>query len=215
MRTVMFRVREASRPEDKKVRYKPQYVILPGRRGGEPIYVVRGLPPGTDEPPGGLRPRFTLYGDVACEKPLCIVARRTTEQSGERRLVVLTPSFEEIGFLTKPPRRKRWRPQWKVEPVGGRTLVGHSGTIPAWVLFILLSPLWLAVNVVWLLDSTGDWAFSLPSRTAWRADRPWSFSLAPLKYYGLTERYKLRAGRLDPRLGYAQSVMHWEASHPA
>jgi hypothetical protein len=204
MGVMVFRVRPPSEQERKQAAYKLQHVIRPRGRG-EAVYVGRGIP--QEGASVGLKPRFTLYEDLAGQKPLCVVARPVARQA-DKRLVVLDPGGGELAALRAPARQGRWRPRHEIELPDGRALRGRGGTVTSWVCFAVLSPLWLVFNVVWAVGGIGDSGWSVPVRTAWRPARGSGLGLSPLKYYGLTERYKARTNLLDARVAYAQSVLH-------
>ncbi|WP_437015487.1 hypothetical protein [Streptomyces sp. enrichment culture] len=205
MSTVVFRVKPATEQEKKQAAYKLRHVIRP-RGQGEVTFVGRGTPAGFEQ--NEFRPRFTLYRDLEGRQPLCVVARPVSGQSSGSQLVVLDPHGTHLGSLRPPTQRERWRPRHEIELPGGERLLGRSGTITSWVVFVLLSPLWLLFNLLWAAGGTGDTGWSLPVRTAWRRSRSNAPGLSPLKYYGLTERYKVRTGRLDVRVAHAQAVLH-------
>ncbi|MFI8186612.1 hypothetical protein ACIF70_39925 [Actinacidiphila glaucinigra] len=209
MSALSFSVLPPSEGERRQAAYPLQKVIR-ARRGGDPVYVGRGVPPGGRDAAaagagGGARPRFTLYRDLAGREPLGLVVRPPSGQPSGGRLSVLGPGGEELGELCTPAKRARWRPRWEIRPAGGDALTGRGGTVTSWAVFVLLSPLWLVLNLFWAVGGSGDSAWSLPVRTAWRhgPGRP-----ASLKYHGLSARYVLRTGSLDARLAYAQAVVH-------
>ncbi|WP_320784349.1 hypothetical protein [Streptomyces sp. CRN 30] len=90
----------------------------------------------------------------------------------------------------------------------GTRLVGRGGSIAAWAVYVVLSPLVLVFNVVSLVGGYGGPDWYLPSRTAWRAKDGAVPGLAALRFNGLTGKYRVRTSRLDPRLAYAQAVLH-------
>lgn len=90
----------------------------------------------------------------------------------------------------------------------GARLVGRSGTVTSWVVYVALSPLLLVYAVGHLLGGYGKPDWFLPTRTAWRAKASSGLRFAALKFYGPTDKYKIRSKRLDPRLAYAQAVLH-------
>ncbi|MFI6013107.1 hypothetical protein ACIBAG_30550 [Streptomyces sp. NPDC051243] len=75
-------------------------------------------------------------------------------------------------------------------------------------MYVVLSPLLLIYNVLGLLGGYGGPDWHLPARVAWRTRSGLGLGLAPLKFYGTTDKYKVRVERLDPRLAYAQAVVH-------
>ncbi|MFB7291949.1 hypothetical protein [Actinacidiphila glaucinigra] len=202
MSVVSFQVRPPSEQERRQAGFKLQKVIRP-RRGGETVYVGHGAPAGGSG--AGAKPRFAMYRDLAGRETLGFVVRPVGGQSSGGRLSVLGPAGEELGELGTPAKSARWRPRWEIRLPGDRVLAGHGGTLTSWVVFLLLSPLWLVLNLFWAVGGTGDSAWSLPVRTAWRQGVG---SPAALKYHGMSERYKVRTDRLDVRLAYAQAVVH-------
>lgn len=176
-------------------------------RGGEPVHVARGSASGGV--PDQLGTDFALYEDLAGHKPLCAVARRATGTGAPDALTVTAPDGAVLGVLRRPSRQGGGRTRYEMELADGTRLVGRRGTVPAWLLYVVLSPLALLYNVASLVGGYGiDW--HLPTRTAWRSAG--GFGPAPLKFYGITDKYKLRTPGLDPRLAYAQAVVHfWSA----
>lgn len=206
MSAVTFHIRPPSEQERKEAGFRLQKVIRP-RRGGETVYVGHGAPAGRAG--AGAKPRFALYRDLAGREPLGFVVRPVAGQSSGGRLAVLGPGGEALGELGTPAKRARWRPRHEIRLPDGPVFTGHGGTATSWVVFVVLSPLWLVVNLLWAAGGSGDAAWSLPVRTAWRR-RPGS--PAPLKYHGMTGRYRVRTDRLDVRVGYAQAVVHSSGS---
>lgn len=211
MNAVVFSVGGITKQERTQATYKLEHVIRP-RGGRDPVYVGSGVPAGFES--AGLRPRFTLYADLEGRQPLCVVGRLATGQSaGDRRVEVLDPHGTALGAVRLPAKRERWRPRHEIELPGGGRLSGRAGTGVSWMVFVLLSPLWLVVNLaVALHDGTIDLYWSLPRRTAWRRSRGPVPGLSAMKFYGLTDRYKVRTNRLDIRIAYAQAVLHRQAS---
>jgi hypothetical protein len=165
-------------------------------RGGNPVYVARGS--ANEGTPDDLASDFTLYEDQAGHKPLCTVARRGANHT----LTVTAPDGSVLALLHPPAGGRRY----ELELPDGTRLVGRVGTVPAWALYVVLSPLALLYNVASLVGGYGiDW--HLPSRTVWRSGG--GFGPAPLKFYGITDKYKLRPSQLDPRVAYAQAVLHF------
>jgi hypothetical protein len=64
----------------------------------------------------------------------------------------------------------------------------------------------LIYNLASLVGGYGGLDGFLPTRTAWRTSG--ALGPAPLKFYGMTDKYKVRATRLDTRVAYAQAVLH-------
>lgn len=113
----------------------------------------------------------------------------------------------ELGVLRLPASGGGGRPQYEMELPDGTSLVGRRGTVGAWILYVLLSPL-LVYNVAGLVGGYGRPDWHLPSRTAWRTKGGLGLGLAPLKFYGMSHKYKVRTARLDMRVVYAQAVLH-------
>lgn len=165
-------------------------------RGGSPVHVARGSTNGGT--PDGLATDFTLYEDPAGRKPLCAVTR----QGPTGPLTVTAPDGSVLALLHPPAGGRRY----ELELPDGTRLVGRVGTLPAWAVYVVLSPLTLLYNAASLIGGYGiDW--HLPSRTVWRSGG--GLGPAPLKFYGITDKYKLRSGGLDPRVAYAQAVLHF------
>ncbi|PLW67744.1 hypothetical protein GQS52_18790 [Streptomyces sp. SCUT-3] len=175
-------------------------------RGGDPVH-VRGQFP-TVGVPGGPGPEFTLYEDRAGHKPLCSVARRSNGTGSDDGLVVTGPDGDVLGVLRPPARRTRLRPRYEMELPDGTRLVGIGGTVGSWVLYAVLSPLLLVYNVGSFVGGYGGPDWFLPTRTAWRTRDGLGLGRAPLKFYGLTDKYKVRTARLDARVAYVQAVLH-------
>lgn len=168
-------------------------------RGGNPVYVARGS--STDGGPDGLATDFILYEDQTGQKPLCAVARRGPGDA----LTVTAPDGSVLALLHPPAGGRRY----ELELPDGTRLVGRAGTVGAWAVYVVLSPLTLLYNAASLIGGYGvDW--HLPSRTVWRTGG--GFGPAPLKFNGITDKYRLRGSRLDSRVAYAQAVLHfWSA----
>jgi hypothetical protein len=167
-------------------------------RGGNPVYVARGVSSGGA--PDGLATDFTLYEDQAGQKPLCVVA-----PGGPAGALTVTAPDGSVLALLHPPT-DGGRPRYELELPDGTRLVGRPGTVAAWAVYVVLSPLTLLYNAASLIGGYGiDW--HLPSRTVWRAGG--GPGPAPLKFYGITDKYKVRPDRLDPRVAYAQAVLHF------
>lgn len=172
-------------------------------RGGDTVY-FGGDAPRADRP-DDLGSGFTLYEDQEGHKSLCSVARRTTGTSSDGSYAVTGPGGEVLGLLRPPARRSRWRPRYEIELPDGTKLVGRGGTISAWAVYVVLSPLLLVYNVASFLGGYGLDGL-LPTRTAWRTSG--ALGPAPLKFYGITDKYKVRTAHLDVRVAYAQAVLH-------
>ena len=168
-------------------------------RGANPVHVARGS--SADTGPDGLATDFTLYEDPAGHKPLCAVARRGPGEA----LTVTAPDGSVLALLHPPAGGRRY----ELELPDGTRLVGRAGTVGTWAVYVVLSPLTLLYNAASLIGGYGiDW--HLPSRTVWRSGG--GFGTAPLKVNGITDKYTLRGSRLDPRVAYAQAVLHfWSA----
>ncbi|WP_031484855.1 hypothetical protein [Streptomyces bicolor] len=175
-------------------------------RGGNPVYAGGELP--NKDMPDGAGPRFTLYEDLAGHKPLCSVAQRAPGMSADIALAVIGPGGAELGVLRLPTRGRGWRPPYEMAMPDGTNLVGRRGTISAWVFYVLVSPLLLIFNVAGLLGGYGRPDWYLPTRTAWRTKGGLALGLAPVKFYGMRDKYKVRSSRLDLRVVYAQAVLH-------
>lgn len=165
-------------------------------RGADPVYVARGSSGGSTT--NGLATDFTLYEDQAGHKPLCTVA----PQGANGRLTVTAPDGSVLALLHPPAGRR-----YALELPDGTRLVGKAGTLLGWAAYVVLSPLTLLYNAASLIGGYGvDW--HLPSRTVWRSGS----GPAPLKFSGITDKYRLRSSALDPRVAYAQAVLHfWTA----
>ncbi|MGW6907678.1 hypothetical protein [Streptomyces sp. NPDC054940] len=133
------------------------------------------------------------------------MARQTIGTSPDGAYAVMGPDGNVLSVLRPPARRSRWRPRYEIELPDGTKLVGRGGTISAWILYVVLSPLLLIYNVASLLGGYGLDGH-LPTRTAWRASG--AFGPVPLKFYGMTDKYTVRTARLDTRVAYAQAVLH-------
>ncbi|MFJ9178764.1 hypothetical protein [Streptomyces sp. NPDC102360] len=121
------------------------------------------------------------------------------------------PDGVELGVLRLPAPGGGGRPRYEMELPDGASLVGRRGTVSAWILYLLLSPLLLIYNVAGLVGGYGRPDWHLPSRTAWRTKGGLGLGLAPLKFYGMSDKYKVRTARLDMRVVYAQAVLHeWD-----
>jgi hypothetical protein len=173
-----------------------------------------------DGPDGGrrARPPFTVSG--LNSEPLCSV-----RSSGPGAYEVYGGDGALIGRITRQDGRALpWprRPRWTVQAVtGAGPLTAKRGTPAGWALFTLFSPVYL---VIWALGALqglvpllfGDkdeakkesaWDLGLPSRALWRASGD---SEVVVDYRG-GGIFHFAPSRLDPRLAYAQSVLHvWD-----
>ncbi|WP_425828803.1 hypothetical protein [Streptomyces fractus] len=109
------------------------------------------------------------------------------------------------GTLLPWPRRTRWTIQLTQE---NASFTGRKGTWYSWLLFALLSPLWLVVFALALVFSLlGDDATWLdwepPSRTKWRRGEQWG-----LDYRGVSSTYIHSGNHLHPGIAYAQATLH-------
>ena len=199
---------------------------------GEPTVTVRSADEGTkgnalayvhvpqDGPDNGRkgRPPFTVTGPNA--EPLCSV--RPTGSGGYE---VYGGDGAPVGRITRQDGRALpWprRPRWTVQAVtGGEPLTAKRGTPAGWALFTLFSPVFLVIWVLGALQGLiplmfGDkeeakkesaWDLGLPSRALWRAS---GGSEVVVDYRG-GGVFHIAPSRLDPRLAYAQSVLHvWD-----
>ncbi|MER5438938.1 hypothetical protein [Streptomyces sp. NPDC002790] len=142
---------------------------------------------------------------------MCSVVPRAGGLNPGADLVVTGPDGGELGVLRLPAPGDGGRRRYEMQLPDGTSLVGRRGTVSAWILYVLLSPLLLFYNVASLVGGYGGPDWHLPSRTAWRAMGALRLGLAPLKFYGMTDKYKVRADRLDMRVVYAQAVLHeWD-----
>jgi hypothetical protein len=173
-----------------------------------------------DGPNGGRqsRPPFTV-SDLNAEL-LCSV-----RPSGPGAYEVYAGDGAPIGRITRQDGRALpWprRPRWTVQAVtGGEPLTAKRGTPAGWALFTVFSPVYL---VIWALGALqglvpllfGDkeeakkesaWDLGLPSRALWHASGD---SEVVVDYRG-GGIFHIASTRLDPRLAYAQSVLHvWD-----
>lgn len=203
MNVTVFSVHHPSAHEKEQAAFGLRSVIRV--RGGSPVYVARALP---DDTPAGSDSAFTLYQDLAGHKPLCSVAGRAAGTGRDAVLAVTGPRGEQLGLLRPPARRNGRRPRWEMDLPDGTRLTGRGGTVTAWALYLVLSPLLLVYNVAGLIGGYGGPDWFLPTRTAWRRKGSLGLGRAPLKFYGMTDKYKVRTKRLDTRLAYAQAVLH-------
>jgi hypothetical protein len=184
---------------------------------GEPLAYVH-VP--REAPKGGrrARPPFTVSGPDG--EPM--VAVRSV---GEGAYDVYGGDGAPIGRITRQDGRALpWprRPRWTVLAVaGGEPLTAKRGTPAGWALFTVFFPVYL---VIWALGALqglvpllfGDkdeakkesaWDLGLPSRALWRASGD---SEVVVDYRG-GGVFHIASSRLDPRLAYAQSVLHvWD-----
>ncbi|MEU6353441.1 hypothetical protein ABZ896_29645 [Streptomyces sp. NPDC047072] len=173
-----------------------------------------------DAPKGGrqARPPFTVGG--AAGEPLCSV-----RPVGDGVYEVYGADGVPVGRITRRggrflpwPRRVRWSVR---SAQGGRPLDGEVGTRKAWAVMVLISPLYFlcwavmaAQGAIWLLlgekgeaKKEAAWELEPPTWTRWRAD---GGSDAAIEYQ--TGRvYRFSTTGPDPRLAYAQAVLHvWD-----
>lgn len=199
---------------------------------GEPATTVQQAGPGPQGPPlayvhvpqdapkGGRqsRPPFTLSGPNG--EPLASV-----RSVGDGVYEVYGGDGVPLGRITRRggrtlpwPRRVRW----SVRPAQGEgPLAGEVGTGKAWTVFVLISPIYFlcwavmsAQGALWLLlgekgeaKKEAAWELEPPTWTRWRRDG----EPDPVIEYQTGRKYRLASPRLDPRLAYAQAVLHvWD-----
>ncbi|MCZ2524851.1 hypothetical protein [Streptomyces sp. HB2AG] len=214
MPAIVFALKAPSASEGKQAAYRLLHTVR-ARDGKVLAYVGRGLPRPTVAPAlatsDALRPRFTVYADLAGERPLCSVVRPVPDREGGA-LLVLTPDGRRSGTVRSGSPRRGRRTRHTVTTGDGLRLVGREGTVASWAWFVLLSPLWLAINLAWMVGNNGEGVWSLPSRTAWRVQPDRGFRLSAMKYSGISGRYKVRTSALDLGTACAQAVLHREVA---
>ncbi|MET7689629.1 hypothetical protein ABZT06_16905 [Streptomyces sp. NPDC005483] len=199
---------------------------------GEPTVTIQQAGPGTDgrplayvhvpqdAPKGGrrARPPFTVSGPNG--EPLGSV-----RSVGDGVYEVYGGDGAPIGRITRRGGRiLPWprRVQWSVQATQGiAPLVGEVGTSKAWVVFVLISPLYFvcwavmaAQGALWLLlgekgeaKKEAAWEMEPPTWTRWRSDGEPDVAIE----YQTGRKYRLASPRLDHRLAYAQAVLHvWD-----
>ncbi|MFI0512948.1 hypothetical protein ACH3Y9_21615 [Streptomyces sp. WSLK1-5] len=201
---------------------------------GEPTVTIRQAGPGAgangeplayvhvahDAPKGGrrARPPFTVSGPNG-------QLLSSVRSVGDGVYEVHGGDGAPIGRITRRGGRTLpWprRVHWSVQPAqGGESLSGEVGTRKAWAVFVLISPLYFvcwavmaAQGAIWLLlgekgeaKKEAAWEMEPPTWTRWRS----SGAAEPAVEYQTGRKYRLAAPRLDPRLAYAQAVLHvWD-----
>ncbi|WP_353945079.1 hypothetical protein ABII15_28295 [Streptomyces sp. HUAS MG91] len=175
-------------------------------RGGAALYVAGVLP--EKDARDGFGPHFTVSADPTGHQPVCSVSRRAPGSTPGTDLAVTAPDGAELGVLRPPLRGAGGRPRYEMSFPDGTTLTGRRGTVSAWILYVVLSPLLLIYNIAGLVGGYGRPDWHLPSRTAWRPGGGPGLGLAPVKFSGMTDKYKVRTDRLDMRVVFAQAVLH-------
>lgn len=187
---------------------------------GEPLAYVHVL---QDAPKGGrqARPAFTLTSPN--DEPITSV-----RPVGDGAYEVYDGDGAPLGRITRRPGRTLpWprRVRWSVQPAQGEALTGEVGTRKAWVVFVLISPLYFlcwavmaAQGSLWLLlgekgeaKKEAAWEMEPPTWTRWRSAEESAEEPEPAIEYRTGRKYRLAAPRLDHRLAYAQAVLHvWD-----
>ncbi|GAA2458486.1 hypothetical protein [Streptomyces macrosporus] len=162
----------------------------------------------------GVPPVFTVR---SADDPLgswCVVRPDPAAPQGAGAYSVTDAQGNVLGRLTRGRSPLKVRRAWTIElPETGETVTGYRGTLTAWSIFVLLFPLWVLVNLVFMVihllegewDSLLDWDWGIPRRTKWRARSLDPFTPVLLERRG--SRYRRNASRLDARVAYAQMVL--------
>ncbi|MDH6516082.1 hypothetical protein M2163_006939 [Streptomyces sp. SAI-135] len=199
---------------------------------GEQTVTIRRAGPGTngeplayvhvprDAPKGGRRARPSFTVTAPNGQPLSSV-----RSAGSGVYEVYGGDGAPIGRITRRGGRTLpWprRVHWSVQPAqGGEPLAGEVGTRKAWTVFVLISPLYFvcwavmaAQGAIWLLlgekgeaKKEAAWEMEPPTWTRWRQAGAAEAAIE----YQTGRKYRLASPRLDPRLAYAQAVLHvWD-----
>lgn len=197
MGRITFRVFTASTRErdDSDAAYPLEHRIRLG--GGRTVYVGSGLPKGWHETE--LKPRFTVYSDREGLDPLVIVAQRHDQ------LVALDSGKSEIAVLECPPGRGIPRPAQSILPDGASFKAGRC-TIPTYIAFALLWPIWLVLHFIDYFLKDGEPSLWFPVRVAWKPDST-RFGVSALKRLAVYNRFKFRPAMMDERLAFAHAVL--------
>ncbi|MBP0458674.1 hypothetical protein [Streptomyces montanisoli] len=122
---------------------------------------------------------------------------------------LLARIYRTPGRLYPWPRRVRWHLEVAHSDEPSTRYSAPQGTIRAWTSFVIFSPLWVALILLRLLgeflDSTDtDYVWGLPIRAKWRTGVvKWG-----LDYHGVGNTYYINPKALDPRVAYAQAIIH-------
>ncbi|MFF8447160.1 hypothetical protein ACF06Q_05620 [Streptomyces leeuwenhoekii] len=197
MGRITFRVFIASVRErdDPDAAYPLEFRIRLG--DGRTVYVGSGLPKTWVETE--LKPRFTVYSDREGTDPLVIVAQRHDQ------LVALASDKSEIAVFECPPGRGIPRPARSILPDGVSFRAGRF-TIPTYIAFALLWPIWLVLQVVDFFLKDGEPSLWFPVRVAWKSNTA-RFGVSALKRLAVFDRFKFRPAMMDERLAFAHAVL--------
>ncbi|WP_030021096.1 hypothetical protein [Streptomyces monomycini] len=183
------------RPSPKSYELRPQ--------GAAPVHVLRGVPDGCSVPEG-CEPCFTLAAEPAGASPLAVVVR-----TGGGCLAVLGADLQLLAEIRLPPKKKYWRPAHEIQLPDGTVLRGREGTVPSLLVCLVLLPVFLLYLVAVFWSNSDIGATDLQLRTAWkRPGKPFGRAVMTETARG---RFRVRGGRLDRRVAYAQAVAsYWE-----
>jgi hypothetical protein len=197
MGRITFRVFIASVRErdDPDAAYPLEFRIRTG--DGRTVYVGSGLPKGWFETE--LNPRFTVYSDQEGLDPLVIVAQR------HQKTVALDADKNELAVFDYPSGKKLQRPFRSVLPDGTAFIAGLF-TVPTYIAFAFLWPVWLVLQVIDFFLSDGEPSLWFPVRTAWKPASA-RFGLSALTRLALYNRFKFRPSMMDERLAFVHAVL--------
>jgi len=162
----------------------------------------------------GTPPVFTVRSADDPVHAWCVVRPDTAAPNGAGAYSVTDSQGNALGRLVKGRSPLGVRRAWTIElPGSGGAVTGYRGTLTAWLVFTLLSPLWFLMHLVFTVihilegewDSLLHWDEGIPRRTKWRARSLNPFTPVFLERRG--SRYRRSESRLDARVAYAQMVL--------
>lgn len=161
----------------------------------------------------GKPPVFTLRSPDAPLNAWGVVRTDPTASEGSGAYVVTDSRGSVLGRITRGRSPLKARRAWTIElPDTGTKVTGYRGTWTAWLVFVLLLPLWVLANLFFTVIGFLDGDFSLdwddwgtPRRTVWRVRSANPF--APAFLARRRHRYRRSDSRLDPRVAYAQMIL--------
>lgn len=205
MSVTVLQVRSPSVYETENAAYNLGTIVRV--KNGNSVY--GGLEPSERLVLGEIPQRLALYGDLAGHYPWCSIVQWSPGSTSGRVFSVIGLQGEQLGVIRLPARgdRRQWRPRYELELPDGSIFAGRRGSVTAWTRHILLSPLLVVWNVLGFLGGHG-FLWDTPKRVAWRKKGGSWLGRVPLKYYGISGKYKVRGEQLDIRVSYAQAVLH-------
>ncbi|MDK1472068.1 hypothetical protein QNO07_01255 [Streptomyces sp. 549] len=166
-------------------------------------------------------PVLVLHDPAALDEVWCAVRPEPAPAGGEpRRFTVVDGEERPLCHISRGRSALTRRAYWRIDPADGSApLTGHKGTLPGWLGFVLLLPLWcvffvvsLLITLVTLGDTTELIVWGCPRRTVWRRRGE---RRAALDFRYLRVQYLWHDERLDRRVAFAQATLHQFAKYRA